>query len=186
MTLNKWYDKGLTVDQYIESLKVHKEGFMHVNKNFKLPNDEVFFQSVTEKNLRVLILAEPWCGHCMFNIPVLLQLATKTDMPVRILPRDENLELMDQYLTNGKSRSVPIFIFIDESGEEVAKWGPIADRTKQFADELKVKLPEKDAEDYDDKFKEFIASIGKELRDNSDFWIASYEGMKLALEGSIK
>ena len=186
MTLNKWYDKGLTVDQYIESLKVHKEGFMHVNKYFNLPNDEEFFQSVNAKSLRVLILAEPWCGHCMFNIPVLLQLATRTDMAVRILPRDQNLELMDQYLTNGKSRSVPIFIFIDESGEEVAKWGPIADKTKQFADELKVNLPVKDAEDYDEKFNEFIAILGKEFRENSDFWVASYEGMRQALKDSAK
>lgn len=186
MSLNTWYDKGLTTDQYIESLTAHKDGFMHVYENFKLPEDETFFLALKEKNLRVIILAEPWCGHCMFNIPVLFQLATKTEMPVRVLPRDENLELMDQYLTNGKSRSVPIFIFIDDSGKEVAKWGPIAEKTKLFADELKVNLPEKDAEDYDDKFKEFIASVGKEFRENADFWLASYEGMKQALENSTK
>lgn len=186
MTLTNWYDKGLTADQYIESLEKHKEGFTHVYENFNLPTDEEFFQSVKDKNLQVLILAEPWCGHCMFNIPVLLQLAEKTDMPVRILPRDENLALMDQYLTNGKSRSVPIFIFIDKNGEEVAKWGPIAEKTKQFADDYKVNLPEKDAEDYDDKFKEFIAFVGKEFRENSDFWFASYDGMKHALKDSAK
>ena len=186
MTLNKWYDKGLTTDQYTESLTAQKDGFMHVYENFNLPDDEPFFQSVKDKSLRVIILAEPWCGHCMFNIPVLFQLATKTDMPVRILPRDENLELMDQYLTNGKSRSVPIFIFIDDSGQEVAKWGPIADKTKQFADELKVNLPAKDAADYDDKFKGFIATVGKEFREDPDFWLASYEGMKKALESSTK
>lgn len=186
MSLNKWYDKGLTTDQYIESLTTHEDGFKHVHENFNLPDDELFFNSVKDKNLRVLILAEPWCGHCMFNIPVLLQFAEKTDMPVRFLPRDENLELMDQYLTNGKSRSVPIFIFIDENGIEVTKWGPIADKTKEVVDELKLNLPEKDADDYDEKFKEFIASVGKEFRENPVFWIASYEGMKQALEASSK
>ena len=186
MTLNKWYDKGLTSDQYIETLEKHKEGSTHVYENFNLPNDEEFFQSVKNKNLRTLILAEPWCGHCMFNVPVLLKLAEKTDMPVRLLPRDENLELMDQYLTNGKSRSIPIFIFINENGKEVAKWGPIAEKTKQFANELKINLPEKDHEDYDEKFEEFISLVGKEFRQNSDLWLASYEGMKQALENSSK
>lgn len=186
MSLNKWYDKGQTTDQYIESLTTHEAGFKHVHENFNLPDDEQFFKSVKDKNLRVLILAEPWCGHCMFTIPVLLQFAAETDMSVRFLPRDENLELMDQYLTNGKSRSVPIFIFIDENGIEVAKWGPVADKTKEVVDELKLNLPEKDADDYDIKFTEFIASLGNEFRENPVFWIATYEGMKQSLEASSK
>lgn len=186
MTLNKWYDKGLTADQFIATFDKHKDGFSHVYKNFNLPNDEAFFQYVKEQNLRAIILAEPWCGHCMFNIPIFLRLAEKTDMPVRLLPRDENLDLMDQYLTNGKSRSIPIFIFIDEDGNEVAKWGPVSKKTKQLTDEYKVNLPDKDHEDYDEKFKDFIDIIGKELRENTDLWLASYDGMKQEIESSSK
>ncbi len=79
----------------------------------------------------------------MLNIPVLLRLSEKTNTPVRFLPRDENLELMDQYLTNGKSRTIPIFIFIDNDGNEVAKWGPIAERTKQFVDQYRESFQQK-------------------------------------------
>ena len=158
MALNKWYDKGLTPDQYIESLEKHKEGFLHIYKNFKPSTDNDFFQQVEDMNLRVLVLAEPWCGHCMLNIPILLRLAKKTDMPVRLLLRDENLELMDEYLTNGKSRTIPIILFIDEDGNEVTKWGPIAKRTKRFVDTYKKDLPSKDADDYEEKFTEMITT----------------------------
>src|SRR5699024_4070075 len=120
---------------------------------FELPDDEAFLQAVKERNLRVIVLAEGWCGHCMLNIPVLLRLAEKTNMPVRILPRDEILELMDQYLTDEK-RIIPIFIVIDESGNEVAKWGPKTDSTDQFVKKHTADLPPKDTEDYEEKFKQ--------------------------------
>ena len=132
-------------------------------------------------NLRVLVIAEPWCGHCMLNIPILLRLAQKTDMPVRLLLRDENLELMDQYLTNGKSRTIPIILFIDEDGNEVTKWGPIAKRTKRFVDTYKKDLPSKDADDYEEKFTEMITSVAKSFCENSDLWNGSYDSMKQAL-----
>ena len=181
MGLNKWYDKGLTPEQYIETLEKHKEGFSHIYNQFTLQDEEDFIQLLKEKNLRVVVLAEPWCGHCMLNIPVLFRLAEKADMPVRILLRDENLELMDQYLTNGKSRTIPIFIFIDEEGNEVAKWGPIAERTKQFVDVHRVNLPAKDAEDYEEEFTKMIKLMAKSFQENAEFWNGSYESMKQEL-----
>lgn len=187
MSLNQWYEKGITAETYIESLDTHKENFSYIYNNIDLATfekDEAFFQFIEEKNLRVIALAEPWCGHCMLNVPILLRLAEKVEMPVRILPRDEHLELMDQYLTNGKSRTIPIFIFIDENGKEVAKWGPIAEETKQFTSELMKKLPAKDAVDYDEKFKAAITSVSEAFRENSDFWRYSYESMKQALQKS--
>lgn len=182
MELNQWFEKGISPATYMEDLEKHKEGFLHIYENFTLPRDDDFFRSLKERNLRVIILAEVWCGHCMLNIPVLLRLAEKTEMPVHFLRRDENLELMDQYLTNGKSRTIPIFIFIDENGNEVAKWGPIAERTKQFITPLKDELPSKDAADYEEKFTKLIEFTAKSFKENSDFWYGAYESMKNTLE----
>ena len=186
MGLNNWFDKGITPDTYIESLDRHKESFAHIYKHFKMPADEEFFQSLKEENLRVIVLAEVWCGHCMLNIPILLRLAEKVDMPVRFLPRDENLELMDQYLTNGKSRTIPIFIFIDENGNEVTKWGPIAEKTKQFVDQHRVDLPSKDAEDYKEKFTNLIKLMTKTFREDSAFWDGAFNSMKQVLADRLK
>ena len=44
------------------------------------------------------------------------------NIDMSLLIRDENLELMDQYLTNGTARAIPIFIFIDKDGNEQAVW----------------------------------------------------------------
>ncbi|RST72729.1 thioredoxin family protein [Siminovitchia acidinfaciens] len=180
MNLNEWFDKGLTTEQYIEDLEYHKDSFLHIYENFQPPADEGFFNKIKGKNLRVVALAEVWCGHCMLNVPVLLRLAEKTEMDVRLLPRDQHLDLMDQYLTNG-NRVIPIFIFIDENGEQVAKWGPITESTKAFVGEFKKDLPSKDDDSYEEKFKSMIKIVAKTFKENSDFWNDSYESMKETL-----
>lgn len=182
MSLNQWFDKGLTKEEYMEALDKHKDNFMHIYNNVEIPDDHAFFQAAKDKHLRVVALAEVWCGHCMLNIPILLRLAEKTDIPVKFLPRDENLELMDQYLTNGKSRTIPIFIFIDEDSNEVGKWGPWADVTKQFVDELKKDLPEKGTEEYDEKFKDMIRASTKEFTENTQIWNGVYQSLKETIE----
>ena len=180
MNLNAWYEKGKTADNYMDSLEVHKEGFQHIYDNFKLPEDKEFKQAIQNKNLRVVVLAEPWCGHCMLNIPILLRLTEDAGIPIRILPRDEHIELMDQYLTNG-NRTIPIFIFIDQDGNEVTKWGPISKITKEFVDNYRQDLPAKDAEDYQEKFEVLIKFTTKAFRENTNLWNGSYESIKQAL-----
>ncbi|MHC8520324.1 thioredoxin family protein [Rossellomorea sp. H39__3] len=75
----------------------------------------------------MIAITEDWCGDAMVNIPILLKLAEAAGIEVKMILRDENLELMDQYLTNGTSRSIPIFIFIDGEGKERMVWdrGPL-------------------------------------------------------------
>jgi len=182
MGLNKWYAKGLSGIDYIESMDKLKDGSMHIYRNFIPPVDENFLQSIRSKNLRVIVLAEEWCGHCMLNIPILLRLTEQVDMPIRFLRRDENLALMDQYLTNGKSRTIPIFIFIDDHGNEVAKWGPLAQYTKQFSDKLRAHLPAKGTEEYDEEFTKMIKITARSFREDSRFWDGVYTSLKDTLQ----
>ncbi len=72
-----------------------------------------------------LVLTEAWCGDAAQNIPVLNKMAeTNPHIEIRFLLRDENLELMDQYLTNG-GRSIPKMILLDAgSFKELGAWGP--------------------------------------------------------------
>lgn len=180
MELNNWFKRGLTAEEYIAQLEYHEDHFKHILDNFTLPEDKAFFATLKEKNLRAIVLAEVWCGHCMLNIPIFLHLAEKANIPVRFLNRDENLELMDQYLTNG-NRTIPIFIFINENGQEVTTWGPMAEKTREFVAPLREELPSKDDEHYDEKFKEMIKITTKEFTENENLWLGVYESMRKKL-----
>jgi len=73
-----------------------------------------------------LVLTEAWCGDAAQSVPVINILAQLNPLiDLRLLLRDENLELMDQYLTNGTSRSIPKLIGLDTAThEELFTWGP--------------------------------------------------------------
>jgi Thioredoxin len=72
-----------------------------------------------------LILTEGWCGDAAQTIPVFNKISKlNSNIELKFLLRDENLGLMDQYLTNGKSRSIPKLIILDENNEELFNWGP--------------------------------------------------------------
>lgn len=181
MDLNHWYEKGMSPDTYIESMEKHKDDLLHIYDNFAVPADEALAGKIKDQHLRVIVLTEDWCGDAMINIPILLRLAEQIDMSVCMLLRDQNLELMDHYLTNGKSRSIPIFIFIDKDGNEVAKWGPRAEKIQQFINDSKKELPSKEAADYQEKFKEMLLFMTKSYRDNTDFWDDVYQSLKQTL-----
>ncbi len=72
----------------------------------------------------LLILSEDWCGDAVNTVPLLARLAElSSNLAVRVLPRDQNLDLMDAHLTNG-SRSIPAAILLDAEFVERGWWGP--------------------------------------------------------------
>lgn len=185
MALEHWYDQAMTAEAYMENMEKHRENLQKVYDEFQIPDDENFFRRLENRKLRVIAITEDWCGDAMMNIPILLHLAEKSHTEVRMLLRDSNLELMDQYLTNGKSRSIPIFIFIDEEGEEVTHWGPRAETVQQAVDELMSGLPEKDSPEYDAAFKEAIQTLTSRFKSDETFWQATYESIKEKIEQKL-
>lgn len=175
MNLNTWFEKGITPTEYKATLTNHKEAFNHIYKNFSFPEiDQTKLNEIKNQNLRVLIIAQEFCGHCMLDVPIMHRLAERTDMPVSMLIRDDHLDLMDQYLTNEK-RIIPIFIFINEAGEEVAKWGPYAPEIKAFMDELREDLPAKDEPDFEEAFQSLVQKVGATFKNDEKFWNYVYE-----------
>jgi Thioredoxin len=73
---------------------------------------------------RLLVLAEDWCGDASSTLPLVAKLVDHLPgFELRVLRRDENPAVMDQYLTNG-SRSIPIIIALDQDYRELGHWGP--------------------------------------------------------------
>jgi hypothetical protein len=72
-----------------------------------------------------LVITEAWCGDAAQIMPVINKLALENEyIDLNIILRDENLGIMDQFLTNG-TRSIPILIILDAKTLEVLnRWGP--------------------------------------------------------------
>ena len=71
-----------------------------------------------------LVLTEGWCGDAAQNLPILSKMAEENEnVDLKLVLRDENLELMDAFLTNG-GRSIPKLIALDENKNVLFTWGP--------------------------------------------------------------
>ncbi len=87
-----------------------------------------------------LVLTEAWCGDAAQIIPVIHKMAERNNhISLKLILRDRHLEIMDQFLTNGKSRSIPKLISLDaETGEVLGDWGPRPEPARLLMDEWKT------------------------------------------------
>ncbi|MTI33371.1 thioredoxin family protein [Xanthovirga aplysinae] len=94
--------------------------------------------NVPEK-LYWVVLVEAWCGDVAQNLPAIAKMVQASDnIDLKILLRDENLDVMDQYLTNG-GRSIPKLICLRASDfQELGFWGPRPMEAQQLMLDLKA------------------------------------------------
>lgn len=176
MTLHNWFEKGLTKEAYMRRLDTHKDGFHHIKETFTVPSED-FNLLEKAKDTRAIILAAEWCGHCMLDIAIFLNMAEVANIDTRFLIRDDNLPLMDQYLTNEKAY-IPIVIFIDKAGNEIGKWGPWAPEINDLMNRLKAELPPRDSDQFEGAFQELIKKVGSSFRNDESLWQYVYTDMK--------
>ncbi len=137
---------GLTMDSYIKTMEqqallnaddlpdeeVEKLEFTKLNlhrtgrilRTYKVSEDlSAMVQTIDDDQLWVII-TEPWCGdsaQCVPYFSALADLNPKIDL--RLVLRDENPDIMDAFLTEGK-RSIPILVVFDALGKVLFTWGP--------------------------------------------------------------
>lgn len=105
-------------------IEKHRELWEGVYRKAVVPQWAIERASALEGAWKLLVVGEDWCGDASNTIPVLARLAeAAVRVDLRILKRDENLELMDRWLTNG-TRSIPLAIVLDEDFEPAGSWGP--------------------------------------------------------------
>ena len=90
---------------------------------------------------RLLAIVEDWCGDGGSTVPVLAKLADVSDkLALRVIRRDEHLDVMNRYLTDG-TRSIPIVIVLDEAFRELGHWGPRPRELQQWVRAHKATIP---------------------------------------------
>lgn len=182
MSLNNWFGKGMSFADYLESMEVNQAEVQHVYDHLEFtPEDHALFQEVAKAGYKGIVLTADWCGDAALNVPVMQRISELCQIELRYLIRDDNLELMDQYLTNGTSRAIPIFIFIDATGKEVSVWGPRSPEVQQMITELRATLPPADAVDFQEKQKEMYRTFKERISSDPEIWRTVIDSLKTKL-----
>jgi tetratricopeptide (TPR) repeat protein len=85
-----------------------------------------------------LVITEAWCGDAAQSIPIFNKITQyNPNIELRLILRDEEPELINNYLTNG-TKSIPILICLDKFNlKEIFKWGPRPKELINFVNEFK-------------------------------------------------
>jgi hypothetical protein len=118
--------KGLPAEEVerIEYTRLNLHRMQRIARTYRVSDelDEVL-QRIDRPQLW-MVLTEPWCSDSSQCLPIIAGLAARSDaINLRMLLRDDNLDVMDLYLTDGK-RGVPLLVAFDGEGNEMFRWGP--------------------------------------------------------------
>lgn len=160
--LNSFAAEGKTSGEQKEDLiyytKLNAQRSKRIGKTAKIDQELASkIQSLPKQTW--LLITETWCGDAANSVPLIAKLTElNPSIELRIVLRDENLELMDQFLTKG-GRSIPKLIGLDEDLNVLFDWGP---RPKD-AQELYWGWREKEGRE---PYKEFQVTLQKWYNDN--------------------
>lgn len=87
-----------------------------------------------------IVITESWCGDAAHVIPVINKIAELNEgINFRVVLRDDNEALMDQFLTNG-SKSIAKLIILDTATKDViATYGPRPSTATLLVNDYKAK-----------------------------------------------
>lgn len=136
---------------------------MNVHRMNRLDKQVELSDSLKEKLNNVqekwiwLVLTEAWCGDAAQNIPAINKMAEENNnIELKLILRDEHLEIMDEYQTNG-GRSIPKLIGLDTGTlDEKGSWGPRPHSIQQKAMKWK-KDPDVSIEEWAEKLHGWYA-----------------------------
>ncbi|WP_340077264.1 thioredoxin family protein [Leptobacterium sp. I13] len=96
-----------------------------LDKTVKLSEEVIEKAKSFKGDITWLVLTESWCGDAAHAMPVMQKIANLNEwIDFKVILRDENDELMSQFLTDG-NKSIPKLIMIDNNTKEVINsWGP--------------------------------------------------------------
>jgi hypothetical protein len=131
-------------EDYVYFGKLNRQRIKRLEKTIHLDESLITAARNVQRKLIWLSITEGWCGDAAQNLPAIQKIADESiNIEIKYLLRDENLDLMDKYLTNG-GRAIPIVICLDaETYEEIGKWGSRPKAAQDYFLDMKSKGLEK-------------------------------------------
>lgn len=118
------YRDGTTFEAFLEDAGKNRELWHAMSPRARVPLETVERARSVPGDWRLLAIADDWCGDAVNILPVVARLVEQVDaLDLRIVSRDSRPDLMDRHLTNS-SRSIPVFILLDDDGVCRGWWGP--------------------------------------------------------------
>ena len=113
---------GLTVAEYVAQMHTNRDAFARLLAEAPLRPEDREAIATREGKIKILVITEDWCPDSLRTIPVLARLVDGLPhVEMRVFLRDDNPDVMDQYLKRGQFRAIPVFAVFDEEMNELGR-----------------------------------------------------------------
>jgi hypothetical protein len=124
------FENGLTYDEMVAAATANAENYRIARAHAVAPPEYAARIASVGRRWHLVTVSEDWCGDSLNTLPWVDALADGSPLlDHRIIRRDQHPLVMDAHLTNGRTRSIPIVLLLDDHFVECAWWGP---RPKQL------------------------------------------------------
>ena len=109
-----------------------------LDRKLKLSVDLITAIEELDKSINWLVITEHWCGDASQINPIINKIAEASNgkINLKFTYRDENEELIDAHLTDGRSRSIPILIQLSKNNELINTYGPRPEEAQNLVKSL--------------------------------------------------
>ncbi len=146
------FASGLTYGEYLKQIKVNLERFQHFYDQCQVSSQDAdFFRKVVRHRngaAKMLVLGEDFCPDVHRGMPTMARIAEAAGMEMRVFPRDQNLDIMNEFLNQGQYMSIPVAVFYTKDLRYVCHWierPAVANQERaRIGEEVKRSLPNAD------------------------------------------
>lgn len=158
--------QGISFTQWMEQIDRNQDKFQENYDDHGLDKADVdaIKQAMSKLGgVTCLAIGEAWCPDVVRGMPVIGKLAEATDMDLKIFFRDQNLDIMNEFLYKGEFQSIPTFVFYDKNLKKLGVWHERAQKARDEMPQLSAirakmqnqDLSEEERKQYMDEYTAF-------------------------------
>jgi len=126
--------QGISYKEWAEQIDRNQDKFQE-NYDGTNPNPadvEAIKAAIAKKGgITCLALGEAWCPDVVRGMPVIGKLAEATGMDLKIFFRDQNIDIMNEFLYKGEFQSIPTLVFFDKDMNQLGVWHERAQKARE-------------------------------------------------------
>ena len=120
------FAQGQPYDEWIKGIDRNLERFQENYEGTHISDEDAAALKalVARPNgpARCLALGEAWCPDVFRGLPVMARIAEVSGMELRVFFRDQNNDIMAEFLKHGEHESIPTLVFYTKEHEYIAHW----------------------------------------------------------------
>jgi len=117
------FASGMSYADYVASIEKNQKRF---EENYAAtevsPDDAAAYKALMARPngpAKLMVVGEDWCPDVFRGMPVFQKLAEATGLEIKIFKRDENKDIIAEFLNGGEFESIPVAVFYTKDMDEI-------------------------------------------------------------------